>query len=170
MASGKNRSSPDLPPSRGVPADETMWFPSHYGREIRSKGGLDSKIRWDLKEVIDFIFPKRYQPTYHQVAVDFVSLVLEKGRLSKEDISKFLKENDHSRSTLENKIIPKLSRAGIIKREREATGKMKKKGRGLVISESLTYSNYLKKIAEEWETLVATSRHKRKIEEEEGGK
>ncbi len=154
--------SPELPPSRGVPAGESLWLPKHYGREMRDKGGIDSKIRWSLDDTVDFVFPLKYQPKYHKIAVDFLGLVFRKHRVNKEDISKFLKDSGYSRSTLENKIIPKLVRAGLVKREREAAGRMKRKSRALIITESLTFSNYLRRIASEWETLVETARFKRK--------
>ncbi|RLI94556.1 MAG: hypothetical protein DRO92_02785 [Candidatus Altiarchaeales archaeon] len=155
--------NPKLPPSRGIPADESLWLPKHYGRDIRNKGGIDSKIRWNLEDIIDFIFPQKYQPKYYKIGIDFINLILKKEKINKEDISNFLKETRYSRSTLENKIIPKLVRIGAIKREREASGRMKKKGRALIISESLTFSNYLKRIANEWETIVETARFKRNI-------
>ncbi len=161
---GKKRGnpSPELPPSRGVPADECMWLPRHYGREVRDKGGIDSRVRWDLSEVVDFLFPKGFQPKYHRIAVDFLSLVLERERVGKEDVASFLTGSGYSRSTLENKVIPKLARCGLIKREREASGSMRKKSRALVVSESITFSNYLGKIASEWETIVETARHRKR--------
>ncbi|OYT26508.1 MAG: hypothetical protein B6U97_03765 [Candidatus Altiarchaeales archaeon ex4484_96] len=161
----KGNPSPELPPTRGVPSGECMWLPKHYGAEVRAKGGISSRIRWDLAEVVDFLFPHKYQPKYHSIALEFLSLVLDKDVVGKEDIAVFLSESGYSRSTLENKIIPKLARCGLIKREREASGMMGKKSRALVISASLTYSNYLAKISSEWETLVETARHRRKKKE-----
>lgn len=110
---------------------------------------------------MDFIFPKKYQPKYYEVATDLVSLLLSKDVLTKKDLSSFLKEKGYSRSTLENKIIPKLVRAGLIKREREIEGKLGK-GRSLILSDSLTFTNYLERIAFAWNSLVSTARQKRK--------
>jgi predicted transcriptional regulator len=152
---------PTLPPSRGVPADESMWMPRHYGKDIREKGGLDKAVIWGIEDVVDFIFPKRYQPTYFRVASDFIDLLLKNEVVTKKEISGFLKEKQYSRSTLENKIIPKLVRFGLIKRERALEGGLKK-GRSLILTESLTFTNYLERIAFAWNSLVSTARQKKK--------
>jgi len=153
---------PKLPPTRGIPADESMWIPRHYGKEIREKGGLDKTVIWGVEDVTDFIFPRRYQPTYFKVASDFLRLVLERDAVTKREISEFLREKRYSRSTLENKIIPKLVRFGLIKRERELEGRLKR-GRSLILSESLTFTNYLERIAFAWNSLVSTARQRKKI-------
>ncbi|MBD3261487.1 MAG: hypothetical protein GF334_07365 [Candidatus Altiarchaeales archaeon] len=144
-------------PSRGIPSGESMWIPRHYGGEIKSKGGLDKTVYWGVPEVVDFIFPRKYQPKYHQVASDFIEMVLDRDWVTKKEISRFLAEKDYSRSTLENKIIPKLVRFGLVKRQREVKGKLGK-GRGLILSESLTFTNYVERIGFAWNMLVSTAR------------
>ncbi|MBD3389312.1 MAG: hypothetical protein GF416_09450 [Candidatus Altiarchaeales archaeon] len=151
---------PKPPASGGLPASESLWLPPHYGGELRKKGGLDKTVYWDVEEVVDFIFPRRYQPTYHAVACDFLALVLERDYVMKKDIKDFLKAKNYSKSTLENKIIPKLVRFGLLKREREITSGLGK-GRALILSESLTFSNYLERIGFAWNMLVSTSRKKK---------
>jgi len=84
-------------------------------------------------EVVDFVFPRRYQPAYHRVASDFLALVLERDWVTKKEIGDFLLKTGYSKSTLENKVIPKLVRFGLVKREREITGVMGK-GRALILS------------------------------------
>ncbi|HIE34163.1 MAG TPA: hypothetical protein EYP86_03385 [Candidatus Altiarchaeales archaeon] len=153
--------NPRLPVTKGIPVSESLWIPKHYGSEIRKKGGLDKSVIWRVEDVVDFIFPERYQPTYFRVATDFLKLLLEKDILTKKEIYQFLKETGYSRSTLENRIIPKLVRFGLIKRERELEGRLKK-GRSLILRESLTFSNYLERIAFAWNSLVSTARLKRK--------
>ncbi len=148
---------PTLPPTRGIPADESMWIPRHYGKEIREKGGLDKTIIWGIEDITDFIFPKKYQPTYFKVASDFLKIVLEKDEVTKKEITEFLNKKQYSRSTLENKIIPKLVRFGLIKRERSLEGTLKK-GRSLILTESLTFTNYLERIAFAWNSQVSTAR------------
>ena len=152
--------NPQLPPSRGIPATESLYLPKHYGRYIQSKGGLNKAVIWDVEDVIDFIFPKKYQPTYFRVGCDFVRLLLEKDRITQKEIREFLIEHDYSRSTLENKIIPKLVHFGLIKREREIEGKMRR-GRPLILSESLTFTKYLERIAFGWNMLVSTARQRK---------
>ena len=43
---------PKPPSSGGIPTSESMWFPSHYGGELKKKGGLDKTIYWDVPEVL----------------------------------------------------------------------------------------------------------------------
>ena len=152
--------NPQLPPSRGIPATESLYLPRHYGKHIQSKGGLNKAIIWDIEDVIDFIFPKEYQPTYFKVGCDFVRLLLEKDRVTQKEIRTFLIEHNYSRSTLENKIIPKLVHFGLIKREREIGGKLGR-GRPLILSESLTFTKYLERIAFGWNMLVSTARQRK---------
>jgi hypothetical protein len=162
MAKGGNP-EPKLPPTRGIPADESMWIPRHYGKEIKDKGGLDKTIMWSVSDVVDFVFPRKYQPKYFRVAADFLELILKNEAVTKREIAEFLKEKQYSRSTLENKIIPKLVRCGLVKRERELEGTMGK-GRSLILTESLTFTNYLERIAFAWNSLVSTARRKKTAE------
>jgi len=157
----KGNPNPKLPVSKGIPVAESLYLPKHYGSEIKDKGGLDKTVIWDVNDVVDFIFPRKYQPTYFKVASDFVKLLLEREETRKKDISDFLKETGYSRSTLENKIIPKLVRFGLLKREREIEPGLRK-GRALILTESLTFTNYLERIAFAWNMLVSTARQKRK--------
>lgn len=151
---------PKRPASSGIPSDESLWLPAHYGVEIKRKGGFERTIYWDVGEVVDFIFPRRFQPVYHQVASDFVKLVLEKDWVTKKEIGEFLTEKGYSKSTLENKVIPKLVRFGLLKREREITAGMGE-GRALILSDSLSFSTYLERIGFAWNMLVSTSRKKK---------
>jgi len=157
----KGNPNPKPPSSRGVPAGETLYLPRHYGQELKDKGGMDKTIYWEVQDVVDFVFPEKYQPTYHEVATDFLELVLEKDWVRKKDIRKFLDETGHSKSTLENKIIPKLVRFGLVKRQREIKPGMGK-GRSLILSESLTFANYLERISFAWNMLVSTARKSKK--------
>ena len=147
--------------STGIPAADSLWLPPHYGIEIKRKGGLDKAVFWDVGDVVDFVFPRRYQPVYHQVSSDFVRLVLEKDWVTKKEIAEFLIQRGYSKSTLENKVIPKLVRFGMLKREREIKGGLGK-GRALILSDSMTFANYLERVAFAWNMLVSTSRKKEK--------
>jgi predicted transcriptional regulator len=152
-------SNPKNLASRGIPTSESLWIPPHYGIELKHKGGLDKSVFWEVSEIVDFIFPKRYQPVYHKVASEFLKMVLQEDWVTKKEIKGFLDRNGYSKSTLENKVIPKLVRFGLIKREREITVGMGK-GRALILSESMTFSNYLERIAFAWNMHVSTSRKK----------
>jgi hypothetical protein len=152
--------SPKAPASSGIPVSDSLWLPPHYGVELKKKGGLDKAVFWDASEVVDFVFPKRYQPVYHRVAADFISMVLERDWVTKKEIGEFLSKTGYSKSTLENRVIPKLVRFGLIKREREIEGKLGK-GRALILSESLTFTTYLERVAFAWNMLVNTGRKKK---------
>jgi len=164
MAKKPGNPNPTPPVSKGIPVAESLYLPKHYGSEVKGKGGLEKTVIWEVDDIIDFIFPEKYQPTYFRVAGGFVKLVLESGRVTKKEISGFLKETGYSRSTLENKIIPKLVRFGLLKREREIEAGMRR-GRALILNESLTFTNYLERIAFGWNMLVSTARQKRKVKD-----
>jgi hypothetical protein len=157
---GKGNPRPRPPSSHGIPSDESLWLPSHDGKAVREKGGLDKTVIWSVPDVVDFIFPKDFQPKYHEVAVKFVELLLSCEVVTKKEIGKFLKDNGFSKATLENKVIPKLVRFGLIKREREYKAGLGK-GRSLVLSDSLTFTNYLERIGFAWNMLVSTARTRR---------
>jgi len=152
--------SPKYPATKGIRSKDSLYLPPHDGKFITDKGGLNKNIIWSAKDVIDFIFPEIYQPKYNEIAVKFINFVLEYEKTGKEEISLFLKNNNYSRSTLENVIIPKLVRFGLLKREREQA--KSGKNRYLVLSDSLTFSNYLERIASAWNMIVLTARQKRK--------
>ena len=118
MAKKKGNPAPKPPSSHGIPVSESLWLPSHYGKEMRDKGGLDKTVIWSVSDVVDFIFPKNFQPKYYEVASAFIELLLECDVVTKKEIGKFLKEKNFSRATLENKVIPKLVLFGLIKREK----------------------------------------------------
>ncbi|PKP58161.1 MAG: hypothetical protein CVT89_03310 [Candidatus Altiarchaeales archaeon HGW-Altiarchaeales-2] len=155
--------SPKYPSSKGIKSKESLYLPRHDGKFISDKGGLDKNIFWNVEDVIDFIFPKIYQPKYNEIAVKFINFVLEYEKTGKEEISKFLKDNNYSRSTLENELIPKMVSFGLLKREREQA--KYGKSRYLVLSDSLTFSNYLERIASAWTMVVLTARQKRKVKQ-----
>jgi len=161
MAKKAGNPNPKLPVSKGIPVAESLYLPKHYGSELKDKGGIEKTVIWDVSDVVDFIFPRKYQPTYSKVATDFINLVLDREKITKKETSEFLRETGYSRSTLENKVIPKLVRFGLLKREREIEPGLRK-GRALILTESLTFTNYLERIAFAWNTLVSTARQKRK--------
>lgn len=159
-----SNSSPKYPSSRGIKSKEALYLPRHDGKFIADKGGLDKNIIWGVEDVIDFIFPKIYQPKYNEIAVKFINFVLEHEKIGKEEITKFLKDSNYSRATLENEIIPKMVNFGLLKREREQA--KFGKSRYLVLSDSLTFSNYLERIASAWSMIVLTARQKRKVKKD----
>ena len=152
------------PPSRGVPSKESMWLPHKAGVFIKKKGGLTGETLWTYKDIVDFIFPLIYQPKYHEVACAFLEMFYERRVIRSKDISAFLRRTGYSKATLENVIIPKLKRSGLLEGRRELQQGMAK-GRPLVLQLSLTFSNYLEKISTNWKFFVNDARRRTKEDE-----
>ncbi|NPA22051.1 MAG: hypothetical protein GXN92_00495, partial [Candidatus Micrarchaeota archaeon] len=80
-------------------------------------------------------------------------LIANKGKLYSEQIALFIKENNISKATFYNRVLPKLRAFGVIKVEREFED-INKKARKLKISISRTFGNYLMKIADSWLAII----------------
>ncbi|MFA5108249.1 MAG: hypothetical protein WC492_01810 [Candidatus Micrarchaeia archaeon] len=152
--------------SRGVPSKETMFLPAHDSPLIRSfqdSGENITRNTWDLHEVTTFIFPKQYQDKYHSIASSFLALLMLKTKVEGTQISEFIKENDISKATFYNRVLPRLRRVGMIKIERQTivAKESKRKFRPMTIHLSKTFGNYLTKIGDSWLALVdeAKSKH-----------
>ncbi len=98
------------------------------------------------EDIIEHVYPSHINPVTSQVALDAVKFLLKpenfKGTPRKKLIEHLTEEKRHSKSTIQNKVIPMLKRRGLIKSSRE-------KG----IYPALEFSKCLKDIAECWETL-----------------
>lgn len=148
------------PPSRGIPSKESMWLPPKASVFLKKKGGLGGDTLWNFEEIVDFVFPKIYQPKYYEVAIEFLKLFYEKKIIRSKDISDFLKKKGYSKATLENIVIPKLKKCGLLEGKREIEEGMGSKRRPLILELSLTFSNYLEKIAMNWKFFVNDARMK----------
>ena len=152
--------------SRGVPSDETLYLPAHNSAEIRSFQDKDENISrnlWNLEEVANFVFSKKYQPKYYETAVGFLKLLSEKLTLGGEEISAYVKNNGISKATFYNRVLPRLRKAGMVKIERETivAAEGKRKFRPMVVSMSKTFGNYLMKIGDSWLALVDDARSRK---------
>jgi len=157
-----------VPPDRhGIPGRESLWMPAIDSTVM--KGELDERIRWNLEHIMRHVFHPRIQEKTYRTALRFMEMVITSDEaVTKEDIKEFTGREGIAKSTLYNNVIPKLADLGLIERKREISGAMKKKQRALVIRESLRFTNYLGKIASEWEDIVKTKRLKvRKTRAEE---
>lgn len=147
--------------SRGVPADEQLRLPRHD--EVRDVLGINADpfeefgADWGIEGVMQFVFPKKYQETYYEVATSFIKELLQhpEGMYS-EMTGEWIRKNKISKATFYNKIVPRLKRIGMITAEREAG----QKGAGYILKPSLTFHNYLFKMAKEWQRIVKTARAK----------
>ena len=143
--------------SRGIPSQDAVYLPAIDSQVIKKRGGYE-KSRWELEHVLDHVFPSEFQETYNHVAYHLMKEVLEKGSLSGEDLSNFIKERGFSKSTVYNRVIPKLRRVGLIKRQRF--------GKTIHIEPSNSFSKYVGKIASEWDSIFTTSKRKRSLSSE----
>ncbi len=153
--------------SRGVPSSETLYLPAYNSPEIRSFQDNNENLTrnlWNLEEVVNFIFSKKYQPKYYEIALNFLKELCEKIEMSGKDTANFIKEKNYAKATFYNKILPRLRRVGVIKISRETivNEQNKRKFRPMFIRLSKTFGNYLMKIGDSWLAIVDDARSKKK--------
>jgi len=149
---------------KGIPSKTALHFPEKGGRKYGTKI-WDSKLRWNLDELMEFLFPTQYSPVHHKIAVDYLEYLIEQGEVTYQDKLEFCSKRGYSINTLGKNVIPKLYRFGLIHRTRDLPKttawniKSKRKSRE---HESLQFSSFLRKIAEEWDSIVSSGRIRRK--------
>lgn len=149
-----------------MPADETLYFPAYNSSEIRNFQDNEENITrnlWNVEEITNFVFSKKYQPKYYETALGFLKLLGEKITLGGEDVSAYVKNNNISKATFYNRVLPRLRKTGMIKVERETiiAQESKRKFRPMVISISKTFGNYLMKIGDSWLAAVDDARSRK---------
>ena len=149
--------------SRGIPSSESLYFPAHNSKEVRKfqdNSETPTRNLWNLEEIVNFVFPNKYQEKYHEIALKFLQLLSKKTHLSGGDISSFVSENKASKATFYNRVLPRLRRVGIIKVERETLVPVegKRKYRPMRVTLSKTFGNYLMKIGDSWLAIVDDAR------------
>ncbi len=154
--------------SRGIPSKDSLFLPPHNSPELRnfqdSNENLTRNI-WSLEEVVNFVFPKRYQQKYSEIALAFLKLAVQKTTLSGDEIGNFVSSNNISKATFYNRVLPRLKRVGMLKVERQTIIALesKRKFRPMTISLSKTFGNYLTKIGDSWLAIVDDARSKPKV-------
>ncbi len=151
--------------SRGIPSKFSFYLPPHYSKEIRTfqnEGETPTRNLWRVEEVLNFVFPKQYQPKYYDIALSFIKMLEEKLVVEGEEIASFIKENNISKATFYNRVLPKLKAVGMVKVERIATEKGRTKNSRMKISLSKTFGNYMMKIADSWLAFVDDARSRKK--------
>ncbi len=152
--------------SRGVPSSESLYLPRYDSAELRpfqTNEETPTRNLWNLEEVTNFVFSKKYQPTYHEIAVKFLKLLTSKLQVSGKEVAEFLKANNISKATFYNRVLLRLKRVGMVKVERETLVNVEKKRkyRPMRISLSKTFGNYLMKIGDSWLAIVDEARTNR---------
>ncbi len=156
--------------SRGIPSKDSLYLPPYNSPELRSfQDGNENLTRniWSLEEVANFVFPKRFQQKYNEIALAFLKLVLEKTVVDGDDIGNFVSSNGISKATFYNRVLPRLKRVGMLKVERQTVIALesKRKFRPMTISLSKTFGNYITKIGDSWLGIVDDARSRKKQEE-----
>ncbi len=152
--------------SRGVPADESLYFPRHDGGELRNfqdKDENSTRNLWSIEELVNFVFSKKYQQTYYSVALGFLRLLSEKTELTGEDLALYVRSGSISKATFYNRVLPRLRRVGMIKIQRDTVVALesKRKFRPMRVSLSKTFGNYVLKIADSWLAAVDDARSRK---------
>jgi hypothetical protein len=155
--------------SRGVPSSESLYLPAHNSEELRSfQDASENPTRnlWSMDEVANFVFSRKYQAKYHEVAIDFLKLLSEHTHLDGAALSKFVSEKNISKATFYNRVLPRMRRVGMIKIERDTVVALesKRKFRPMRISLSKTFGNYLMKIGDSWLAIVDDARSRKRQE------
>jgi hypothetical protein len=155
--------------SRGVPSSESIYLPRHDSDELRSfqdKNETITRNLWNPEELTNFIFSKRYQPKYYEIAFGFISMLVAKTMVSGDETAAYVRDNGISKATFYNRVLPRLKRVGMIKVERDTivSVESKRKFRPMRISLSKTFGNYFMKIGDSWLAIVddARSRQEKK--------
>jgi len=156
--------------TRGVPSSESIYLPRHDSPELRTfqdKNESLTRNLWALEEIANFVFSRKYQPTYHEIALKFLSALGAKTQMGGEGIATFIRENSIAKATFYNRVLPRLKRVGMIKVERETLVAMesKRKFRPMRISLSKTFGNYFMKIGDSWLAIVDDARSKAERQE-----
>jgi hypothetical protein len=152
--------------SRGVPSSESIYLPRHDSPELRSfQDRNESMTRsiWSMEELANFIFSKKYQPRYFEIATVFLKLLAEKTELTGDETAAFVKGNGISKATFYNRVLPRLKRVGMVKVERDTVVAIesKRKFRPMRISLSKTFGNYFMKIGDSWLAVVDDARSRK---------
>lgn len=163
---GENKKEKKIIASRGVPSNETLYLPAYNSAEIRNFQDKEENITrnlWNIEELTNFVFSKKYQPKYYEIALNFLRFLSEKLTISSEDTSAYVKNNNISKATFYNRVLPRLRKIGIIKIERETivAQESKRKFRPMIISMSKTFGNYLMKIGDSWLAIIDDARSKK---------
>ena len=153
--------------SRGIPSKDSLFLPPFNSPELRAfQDGNENITRnsWNIEEVVNFVFPARFQAKYHEIAIGFMKLLLEKSALTGDEIGNFVSQNGVSKATFYNRVLPRLRRVGMIKVERQTIIALenKRKFRPMTITLSKTFGNYLMKIGDSWLAIVDDARSKKK--------
>lgn len=155
MAKGNTK---PLPIGDRLTSKESLFYPSVLGESWKN---VDPEVRWDLGDVVNHVFPRRYQERSHSHAVKLLGLVMENPKgVGKTALSAFFRDSQIPEATAYNVIIPKLVRFGLVERRRETNATNPSKGWFMVLKPSTAFSSHLSKLAAEWRSIYKTAEQK----------
>jgi hypothetical protein len=148
------------PPTRGIPSKESLWLADI--RKLRDAWKYHQKVRLELEQILQLVFPEKYQAKYYEIAVGFMKTLLEKTEMRGEAIGEFLRAHTFSKATFYNVILPRLKRVGMVTLEREEFHheKAKQKYYKKIVRPSTQFSIFFEHIAREYESIVETAKAK----------
>ena len=120
---GKGNPKPKLLSSRGIPAQESLWLDGLENREKTWKYNTGEDVK--IYQIIQLVFPKKYQPTLYSISLEFMERLFEKQTMYGIDIQQMLDEKSISKATFYNRVLPRLKMVGMIKTEK-VNGSIKK--------------------------------------------
>jgi len=127
----------------------------------------DKEMRWELEDLLVFVFPKDIQETYNKVAKAFMESLLfnASAGINGDQIGAWLLENNFSKATFYNRVLPRLIDIGLVERKRVHGDT----GRKMILYPSLSFGLYLQKMGSVWNEIINTARAKSKNQEESKG-
>lgn len=146
------------PPSRGIPSKESLWLDDL--KKLRESWKYHQNVRLEIDQILQIIFPQKYQAKYYEVALKFMRKLLEKIEMHGDDLGQFIKENNYSKATFYNVILPRLRKVGMVsvKREQFAPQHSKQKYYRKIVRPSKEFSIFLSHLAREYESIVETAK------------
>jgi len=149
--------------SRGIPSSECLYLPAHDSPSLRSfedQNGAQTRNLWGMEEIMNFVFPSKYQRKYNEVAVAFMREMVKKTKMEGAQIADFISSCNISKATFYNRVLPRLKRVGMLKVERQTliAVESRRKYRPMTIHLSKTFGNYLVKIGDSWLACVDEAR------------
>lgn len=137
-------------PKTGIPSSEQLYLPRKDSLDevLGKQGAIRMSTSWNIGDVLQFVFPRKYRESYYNVSNLFLAELLSKGgSMSSSEIGDFVSKNTISKATFYNKVLPRLVRVGMIERHREPESQKMK------VKWSSQFAIYLEKIAFEWKRL-----------------
>ena len=151
---------------KGIPSKCALCFPDKGGRKFGNKI-WETGYRWEIEDLLEFLFPCCRMPKFHETAVEYLKFLLDNGKNTENVKKEFCRRKGYSMNTLRKSVIPKLYRFGLIHRTRKLPKKVKwniKSKKQSIEQESLQFSTMMRKMADEWEAMVETARIRRQAD------